>query len=393
MFSTKKYNHSGMNNGNYGNIEAKSVFTITGMGNVTINGTIGEGATIIQTGMGNLTINGTVKENVTFKISGMGNLKFAQRPPESVLRLIKKSGMGNIEMPGGYIETEPQNNNIHSASYRNTNPINSNITSRGGVVTVTRNGICTTYRGNNLSMVNGRLIIDGREVTENDSRIISTNGNRSYRDNRERDSETSGLVPDLNNLDLSNASTFIESLFSSIPAAVGTSINRQDEASSVMPQLSPPSQVKNKTATSANSVPYTNHLVNYLDSFENYKKLSDQIKDLKLTAEEIILFEKFVDPITFDYMNRPVTLNEVHHDFDTLRTLKEDPFTREKFSPLEIQSARRLVEELKGTIAKVENNRKQANAASSAASVVNVSFFQKASIDDSALSNNSLALR
>jgi hypothetical protein len=104
---SRKYNHSGMGNGTYNDIEAYSTFNISGMGNVTINN-IGKGAVISKSGMGNLIINGTVGENVRFKISGMGNVKFTNRPPQSVINGIEKSGMGNITIPGGYsIQSEP----------------------------------------------------------------------------------------------------------------------------------------------------------------------------------------------------------------------------------------------------------------------------------------------
>jgi len=87
---------------------------------------------------------------------------------------------------------------------------------------------------------------------------------------------------------------------------------------------------------------YSPHLESYLASIKNKKPMQQRVAELKPTFIETVMLKKFIDPITKDYMNIPVTLYEKTYDLDTLKNLKKHPETQEKFSKFEIQSARNL---------------------------------------------------
>lgn len=50
----------------------------------------------------------------------------------------------------------------------------------------------------------------------------------------------------------------------------------------------------------------------------------------------------------------PVSLNERYYDLETLRKLTVDPFTKESFTPVEIQSARELMNQMGQFIERVK---------------------------------------
>src|SRR5665648_588740 len=189
MSQVRTYNHSGTGNGRYSDIEAGSTFTISGIGNVTINGTIGQGATIVKSGIGTLRVNAIVGENVKFQISGIGAIKFTHRPPASVLRNIQKSGICDIAMPGGWGNnsdneysdsndddegqsirnnsnsySSSSNNNGTPSSFSNINGQGISVVSRGGIVRVTQNGVTTSFAGKSAQINNNRIFIDGQAV-------------------------------------------------------------------------------------------------------------------------------------------------------------------------------------------------------------------------------------
>src|SRR3989338_6351440 len=91
-------------------------------------------------------------------------------------------------------------------------------------------------------------------------------------------------------------------------------------------------------------------LQDYLDTLAKSSTLKEKIDALHLeTAEEKALFEKFVDPVSFDYMILPVSLHENY--FDLIGLLRcfcsnqQNPLTRTSFQLLEIASARHLFSE------------------------------------------------
>lgn len=102
---------------------------------------------------------------------------------------------------------------------------------------------------------------------------------------------------------------------------------------------------------------YSVHLRAYLSKFSDDNKISEQIKKLCLTPDEGPLFEKFIDPITEEYIGIPVSLNERYYDFETIRHHPKDPFTNERFEPNEIQSARCIQDKLDAAVIKLTNFR------------------------------------
>lgn len=205
----RHYNHSGTGKENFGNIEPYSTVEISGMGNVTM-GNIGHDTTVVISGMGSVSITGTVEKGVRITQSGMGTLTFKERPSEEVMALINKSGMGKINMPGGYAGSNNNDNSNTTAYLGSVMVAGKNIVSSGsrmitggmsmttvngvktrkitditllerdgkkivnnknGTVTVTAGGVITTYKGNKLDMNNDQLLLDGRPITEDDKRI------------------------------------------------------------------------------------------------------------------------------------------------------------------------------------------------------------------------------
>ena len=345
-----------MENGTYTDIEANSTFYISGMGNVTITGTIGEGAVISKSGTGDLFVNGTVGENVKFKISGMGNIKFAKKPPQSVINGFEKSGMGDITIPGGYsIQSQPQkktkntrynynNSNIdsdndvvfnHSFGEDSMDYVDSNsivnignvgregisIVSNDGLVKITKNRVTTTYAGKNASFNNNQLYIDGSRVTESDNRILHVE-------------------------QASNSRTTFHSTHSFIKSTLPvTNISR-----------SPQVTVEEKPNSNLND--YSPATKAYLDSFKDKKKNSDILKGLKLSEEEEKLLEDYCDPITSDVMNIPVILNERTYDLEILLEIQKkdklDPFNKYEFTFRDIQPARKTTEELQKIVQQIK---------------------------------------
>ena len=103
------------------------------------------------------------------------------------------------------------------------------------------------------------------------------------------------------------------------------------------------------------------HVQEYVLNQTKKSKLSDRVKALDLTDAEEELFEKFKDPISFDYMDVPVSLHETFFDITTVLSLtkQENPCTRVSFKPLEIQSARGLVNECEEAITALLHQREQ----------------------------------
>lgn len=369
-------------------VKPYSTFHINGMSNVTINN-IGKDATIIKNGMGNLTILGKVSEGVKFIIDGMGNVVFQNRPPQSVLNKIEKSGIGHIQMPGGYspIPTQPQpNNNIfihlkeiinnleapwtslpevqneysHSQSNHgdfssthhvgnmmidgivghNHIPVSNDISVvyDDGLARVTRNGVITTYVGNNVSFVNNEIYIDGRIVTETDPRIIYV------------EHTMPSTHPNLNTF--TSTHSFIRS---ALPRDQGKNV------ATVEKPIAKQTDILNN---------YSPSMQAYLNSFQNKEKNTDKLKNISLSNAENELLEAYLDPISNEIINIPVQLNERLYDLDTLldiqRKNKKDPFNNYEFTLRDIQPARKesqaiqtIVQQIKDHHEKLEVTQKE----------------------------------
>jgi hypothetical protein len=351
----RKYNHSGMGDGVYHDIEPFSTFNISGMGNVTLTN-IGKGAIISKSGMGNLIITGIVGEDVTFRVSGMGNVKFTTRPPQSVISRFENSGMGNVNMPGGYSSPQPDNkdtNNyatgnvvigdisigniitgIGSTHINNIQRVNFgglNIVSSDGLVKVTKNGVITTYVGNNSSLINNQLFIDGKRVIESDPRIIHV----------ENASRSSNTVTN----NFGSTHSFIRS---ALPA-------NQEE--NVVPVEQKP--VIKKTNLLDDYSPATKA---YIDSFKDKKQNTSRLKKLKLSDNDEKFLEDYLDPITANIINIPVMLNERLYDLDTLLMIQKkdklDPFNKYEFTLRDIQPNRKAAEFLQKIVQQIKENHK-----------------------------------
>lgn len=316
----KHYNHSGIADAYYGDIESHATFNITGLGKVVIRGTIGEHATITRFGIGQLEINGRVREHVKFKIHGTGNVIFAERPPESVVRQIEHDPMCSIKMPGGFASQNKQQGYSGFQTNSNSGIVQIVSGNQNDIVQITRDGQQFNFFG-----------AAGVSITGGDWHS-SDNSNSNDSSSSESDSAGEEIPNHWGDTDLSDAPPeVIESVFNSIPTRL------------------------EKKEWDLN--PYTKHLRDYIINLQNRPKLSSLIKELNLTSEEEPLFIDFIDPISFEYMDFPVTLNEKLYDFVSIRHLKVDPETREKFGPQEIQSARLRVEQLKELIAKIKCDR------------------------------------
>src|SRR3990167_7171562 len=342
--ASNRYAHSGMGNGIYGDVPVGAEFQISGMGNVTINGKCGRGAKIIKSGMGELYINGDVDEDVAFIISGMGNTKFAKRPPQSVLSKISRSGMGSISMPGGFeLQSTPARTTMGSSSivigggsvFISGSSIES-IIARNGTVQVTKDGICTSYRGNSTSIRNGDLFIDGVAVTPSDARIIR---------NEEAVQATR------------SGSSTIATVLSYLTAAA--SVSAPTAAASTERKLTAEEIFMRNCST------YTRQ---YLEIFATKESHSDIVADLKLSPTELALFDgRCSDPISQEIMDRPVVLNERVYDLKTVLQFNgTDPYNRLKFEAREITPSRQTVVEFEKIIKQIESDRKSKLVASSA---------------------------
>jgi len=297
----------------YGDIAPGVTLKIKGISDIVIQGTIGKGAKIYKDGIGNLEVNGTVEENVTFNMSSIGTLKFAHTPPESVIKRITTTGLGYFQLPGLGKETA-------TASY---------FLWIGEAV----DGIKSFFNKIDLSANFKRK----PNAEESSDRFVERN--TSWDDNR-----------------FNNHSHYIsEKLKETTPKKLSPGI---------LPKQIEPSAPVDEENISSDLNHYSGHLRSYLKSFEGKTALSTQIKNLKLSAEETKQFEKFEDAITSQYMDIPVSLHERYYDFETIKKMHEDPFTRESFNPLEVQSLRDLYQEALALIETIKSKRNETELAS-----------------------------
>jgi small GTP-binding protein len=106
----------------------------------------------------------------------------------------------------------------------------------------------------------------------------------------------------------------------------------------------------------------------YLNGLRDKLTVAERIAELELTKEEEAAFEKFMDPITFDYIRVPVTLHEVSFDLNTLlkylqKGKNNHPTTTEKFTKQEIEPNRNLLNALDEAISKLKKDRAKKHSA------------------------------
>lgn len=358
--------HTGMGDGTYADVPAYATFNISGMGNVTITGKVGKGAVINKSGMGNLYIQGTVDEDVAFQFSGMGNIFFAKRPPESVISKISKSGMGNIEMPGGFvIKAEPRPVEVYSSpsftqviSGVSGDYIDS-ITSNNGIVEIKKNGITTRYAGRSTSIINGTIYIDGIAVTPDDSRIIREE--KLAPQPSQPSSPPAPYAPSYRQI----IGQIVSQTFANIAAGQrAAAVPPAPVASAPQPSVvvqPPVAELSKEEKFLQDCSVYTKQ---YLSGFVGKQKFSEIIAELKLSEEELAYFEsKCEDSITRNVMDRPVTLNERVYDFATILGFNGiEPETRLEFTARDIGPSRQTVAEIEKIITRIKEERRIAES-------------------------------
>lgn len=376
----KSFNHTGTNSETYGSIPANSNFSISGTGAVLINGSIGENCYINKSGTGHLTIRDGILKNTTLNISGTGvislngaigdnciihslgvgilhfhgavsasvkltmggnrNVIFDHEPPQTMIDNISRSGNAKLSIPG-YQAPPPAPS---SGSYV------SNIVASGGMVSIGGR----TFRGNSIKMINGQVYIDDQLTDINgpsNGTIITSSYSSSTSEPDSPDSPT-------------HEDDFLQQ-------ALNSSFRESQEEETQLQNALKASLVESKKIPTDASLNYTpekeldglsTRMRTYIQSFDGTKKFSVIIDELKLTEEEAPKFEKFIDRITENYMDIPVELHEQFFDFSTLNNLKSkrDPFTQEEFSSADIQTARKVADELRELIKTIKNDRQHA---------------------------------
>ncbi|MFJ1267630.1 hypothetical protein ACD661_03545 [Legionella lytica] len=111
---------------------------------------------------------------------------------------------------------------------------------------------------------------------------------------------------------------------------------------------------------------YTEYTQAYIDGLTRTQQESIAVrvgKLGKLSSEEEMLLEKFMDPIMGDYFNDiPVGYKEAYYDLSTLNRLEKDPITKKPIKLSDIQAARVLLENFAVVMDTIELNRKKAIA-------------------------------
>lgn len=109
---------------------------------------------------------------------------------------------------------------------------------------------------------------------------------------------------------------------------------------------------------------YSSATKSYIDNIKKENFLQE-IAILKLTKAEEALIAKFKDPITQEYLNIPVRLNDNIYELDTLLKItvngdgkRRDPFKNFVFSLCHIQSALDVANEMKEIINTIKQQRK-----------------------------------
>jgi hypothetical protein len=228
------------------------------------------------------------------------------------------------------------------------------IISGNGYVNITQNGVTTSYRGNSASMNNNRVFVDGRAVGPADAVINPHLNQNNYVNAQGSNSSYSHVMNMLGGMQ-------------GRPVAAASAPNpvNNHPACSVDPApVRPGAQdMNNDEFISQCSKPVRE----YINSSQLNKRIGERISELKLTNEEEALFEKFVDPITQEYINIPVDINEVYYDISTVLKWKfKDPQSREPYESSDVRSGRRLVNDLDQAIETLRSKRGAAQPQASA---------------------------
>jgi hypothetical protein len=334
----KQFEHSGVQDATYGDVPSNSDLHISGVGSVTLN-SINANVTIIKSGVGPLRIDGFIsEENVRIIISGVGNVYFAIQPPQSVR--IEKSGVGQIYVTGKKFSTPFS---IHSQlSEKRPHAADDKKDSASMILHALRE-YAPAHRDNHDSDADFPGLADAIRASTVEAKAPRPSAPIAHsapihRDNHDSDANFPGLAD-------------------AIRASMAEAKAARPSAPIAHP-LPDDKKFHGSDKSAINSQQYSKHMQNYIATFENKELLSKRIeKVLQLMPEAEERFAKLVDPISEDYMDIPVSLNEVFYNLNTLASnqAKRDPFTQELFALTEIQSARQLYNEADELIKQLMN--------------------------------------
>lgn len=300
----KVYTVSGKTNIEYNHIEAGSVINISEMANVTINGSIGKNTRVNKRGEGDLVVKGQIGENVVFDVQGKGYVTFATKPPESVVNAIQTLGFCNIVMPD---ENASLNTEVKDISHSKTWPFTNSHTkiingktihTQDGLIKITENGVVITYAGEKAQLIRGQLVIDNKVVIDSDLRRLH-------------------VEPDGRHL--------------------------RTRANFFRPIIQPSDYVVNQNVEHYDLDTYSQDVQCYLAGFKNTIKYSDILRDLNLSEQDEMLLVDYLDPIHYEVIDIPVSLDGRLYNLDTLLEIqkgnKVNPFSCVEFALSDIQSA------------------------------------------------------
>lgn len=106
---------------------------------------------------------------------------------------------------------------------------------------------------------------------------------------------------------------------------------------------------------------YSQYTRNYIESFNQTIPYSLQIEKLQLNEEEQLKLEPYLDPVTNNFIDIPVRLNEKLYDLSTLiicfHSNKMDPYNKIPFELRDIAPAREINEKIKELIASMNHEK------------------------------------
>lgn len=156
-------------------IPAGSYVENQGVGKMTLNGRIGRGTQIVLSGVGKIHVCGDVEEDVVPIITGVGNIIFSKRPPQSVLKNIRTTGKGSVEIQSenANARVNPSNSNVVNNSFNNNShrlQLDGFDSSTSTIRIKLGNGDILIYRGSTFNQTaDGKTYIDGVEIKGNNS--------------------------------------------------------------------------------------------------------------------------------------------------------------------------------------------------------------------------------
>lgn len=176
----------------------------SGNSTVTIQGNLAENVTCILSGNSRIYIHGDVHPGSKFILRGNASIKFTKQPLQTVIDAIERSGNSEVFMPDGF---HPSSSAKETTSVQPSSQFARGVTvniggtriiggqavsivkagksgmifkfgniefvnDRKGTITMTKAGIVTKIKGNEINFINNQVMIDAQPFVENDPRII-----------------------------------------------------------------------------------------------------------------------------------------------------------------------------------------------------------------------------